>query len=140
MDKNVKTDLKKEYLSKYLNYSRKEKELNEEIRQIRLSKMNPAFSADGMPKGSNITDLSDYAAILDEKERERDEIICQKNKYYKDLKERINLLEDEDEKQIMISKYLFGLRWNVICNGMNKESRKVFRIHGQALKNFRMEI
>lgn len=135
----TENEKKKEYLSKYIKLGKQEKKLDEEIREIQLNKRHPSFSADGMPKGNGKTDLSSYAVLLDEKERQRDKVISQKNICYANSKARISLLANEDEKQVLVARYHFGLGWTSIANGMNKGVRRVLQIHGQALKNFRLE-
>lgn len=135
----TENEQKKEYLSKYIELGKREKKLDEEIREIQLNKRHPSFSADGMPKGNGKTDLSNYAALLDEKERQLDEVISQKNTCYANSRARINLLTNEDEKQVLVARYHFGLGWATIANGMNKGTRRVLQIHGQALRNFRLE-
>lgn len=45
---------------------KREKDILDEIQRLRADKMFPAVANDGMPKGSNQSDLSDYIAILDE--------------------------------------------------------------------------
>ncbi len=137
--KKSENDLKKECLGAYIKLLKKEKALDEEIREIQLNKTHPAFSCDGMPKGNGKTDLSNYAALLDEKERERSNIIDEKNKCYYKSKIGINLLKDEDERQVLLARYHFDLGWSAISRGMNKSVRRVLQIHGQALKKFRLE-
>lgn len=57
---------KKEYLRSYRAAVKREERILEDIQELRASKAFPAaISYDGMPKGSNQSDLSDYIAILD---------------------------------------------------------------------------
>ena len=57
---------KKEYLKRYHVAELAEKEIQEEIDDLRMNKMFPALIQDGMPHGSSCMDLSEYAAQLDE--------------------------------------------------------------------------
>lgn len=51
---------KKEYLKSYRRAVKREKDILDEIQRLRADKMFPAVANDGMPKGSNQSDLSDY--------------------------------------------------------------------------------
>lgn len=57
---------KKEYLRRYHAAELAEREIREEIDDLRMNKMFPALIQDGMPHGSSSGDLSAYAAQLDE--------------------------------------------------------------------------
>lgn len=57
---------KKEYLKRYHVAELAEKEIQEEIDDLRMNKMFPTLIQDGMPHGSSCMDLSEYAAQLDE--------------------------------------------------------------------------
>ena len=61
---------KKEYLKQYGKALRQEKRIEEELERLKLDRMLPgALAADGMPKSSSLSDLSDYMAKIDELER-----------------------------------------------------------------------
>ena len=61
---------KKEYLKQYGKALRQEKRIEEELERLKLDRMLPgALAADGLPKSSNHSDLSDYMAKIDELER-----------------------------------------------------------------------
>lgn len=62
-------DHKKEYLKQYEKAVRQMKRSEEKITEMRLSKIMPSVGNDGMPHAHNNTDLSAYAALLDEEER-----------------------------------------------------------------------
>ena len=57
---------KKEYLKRYHAAVLAEKEIQEEIDQLRMDKMFPGMIQDGMPHGSSCGDLSAYAVQLEE--------------------------------------------------------------------------
>ena len=62
-------DHKKEYLKQYEKAVRQMKRSEEKIKEMHLSKIMPSAGNDGMPHAHNNTDLSAYAALLDEEER-----------------------------------------------------------------------
>ena len=52
MDVKKENEAKKEYLMRYRDAVRSEKQIDEEIKQLRLDTMMPAVVNDGMPHGS----------------------------------------------------------------------------------------
>ena len=62
----TENDKKKEFLRRYRECERREQEILEEIQRLRADKMFPSSVNDGMPKGSQQSDLSDYMVLLDE--------------------------------------------------------------------------
>ncbi len=62
----TENDKKKEFLRRYRECERREQEILEEIQRLRTDKMFPSSVNDGMPKGSQQSDLSDYMVLLDE--------------------------------------------------------------------------
>ena len=69
-ENNVKNenDRKKTYLRAYRKHGKKIKRIELEIEEIRNMKMYPSSNNDGMPHGSNQSDLSSYAAALQERD------------------------------------------------------------------------
>ena len=61
---------KKAFLNQYLECKKRIKRKEEDIEEIRVNKTSPSFNADGMPHGNDKNDLSGYASLLDEKERD----------------------------------------------------------------------
>lgn len=60
---------KKEYLRSYEKAVRQMERSAEKIEEMRLGQIIPAADNDGMPHAHNSTDLSGYAALLDEAEK-----------------------------------------------------------------------
>lgn len=129
---------KKEYLNGYLKAKNRERRILEQIQQLRTDEMFPAMQYDDMPHGTNITDLSDYAAkldeLLEELKNERLEAIEQYTKIYREIK----AVEDEREREILIYRYLQGEKWEMIYVIMGLKGMQTHRIHSNALKNFKM--
>ena len=86
---------KKEYLKQYGKALRQEKRIEEELERLKLDWMLPgALAADGMPKSSSLSDLSDYMAKIDELERK---LIRQRRKKVQirtEIRERIEELDN----------------------------------------------
>jgi DNA-directed RNA polymerase specialized sigma subunit len=126
-------DKKKQYLRRYKRHSYKIEKIEAELEEIRRMKRHPSFSANGMPKGNSKTDLSGYAALLDELERTlQDEGIAQV-RTYKDIKGRIDKLQNESERDIMFYRYIKELEFWEIGKRTGYSERHVKRIHGKAL-------
>ena len=75
-----------------------EKEIQEEIDQLRMDKMFPALIQDGMPHGSSCMDLSEYAAQLDELLTELKDKMEQRIRIRREITQRIEAMRDETEK------------------------------------------
>ena len=129
---------KKKYLNGYIYSQRKINLLTEQINELRSNKMFPSVNNDGMPHGSGISDLSGYAARLDELiyqlEAEKDAAIQKR----KEIRGQIQAMADETEKEVLERKYLLNERWEVIAVHMNYTYRHVTRLHGLALQHFRL--
>lgn len=127
---------KKKYLNGYIYSQRKINLLTEQINELRSNKMFPSVNNDGMPHGSGISDLSGYAARLDELisqlEHEQEMAV----KQYKEIHDQIQLMQDGAEKEILERRYLMGETWEQIAVLMNYNYRWVLRLHGRALNNF----
>ena len=112
-ENNVKNEnnRKKEYLRGYRKHGKRIKRIELEIEEIRSMKMYPSMSNDGMPHGSNQSDLSSYAAELQEKEDELYLEGIRQVQTYNDIEHRINKLENQDERDVMFYKYIKGFEW-----------------------------
>ena len=129
---------KKEYLSGYRGHVRRINRIEEELAEIRIMKTSPSVNNDGMPHGSNQSDLSDYASNLDELERELLEERYNRIKLYKNISEQIKRLSSENEKDVLFYRYIRGLEWWEIADKMKYSERQVLRIHGKALENLKL--
>ena len=97
-----------------------------------------ALAADGLPKSSNHSDLSDYMAKIDELERK---LIRQRGKKVQirtEIRERIEELDNEKEKDVLTKRYIDCEGWNRICDETGYRWTQVHRNHSEALKKFKM--
>jgi DNA-directed RNA polymerase specialized sigma subunit len=129
---------KKEYLKSYRRAVKREQDILEEIQRLRLDKMFPSVVNDGMPHGSSHSDLSDYAAILDEqidllKEERLERVRC-----YQKIERQIRQMENEDEQEVLRLRYILGMKWEEVAVKMGYSWKQTHRIHSSALKNFKM--
>lgn len=130
---------KKEYLKRYHVAELAEKEIQEEIDDLRMNKMFPALIQDGMPHGSSCMDLSEYAAQLDELLTELKDQMEQRIRIRREITQRIEAMQDETEKTVLRLRYIHWLQWEQIAERMGYGWTQVHRIHGRALMNFKME-
>lgn len=124
---------KKAYLHSYRPHVRRISRIESEIEELRAMKMGSAVNNDGMPHGHNQSDLSGYAANIDELERR---LAAEKNQRiaaYDDITERIEHLENENEKDVLFYRYIKGMEWWEIAEKMKFSERQIFRIHGKGL-------
>lgn len=130
---------KKEYLSEYRHHVHRISRIESELEEIRIMRSNPsAINNDGMPHGSGQSDLSDYAAALDDMERELREERYRRIMAYKDIACRIKSLQSEKEKDVMFYRYIKGMAWHEIAEKMGMSERWVLKIHGQALAHIKI--
>ena len=130
---------KKLFLKSYLRDKQAVRRIEEQLAELRLSKLSPGMSmGDGMPHGSDMRDLSDYAAKVDELEREliqkRYDRICS----FRKVQTAIEELEDETEKDLLTYRYLNGMKWEEIAVKMGYSWKHIHRIHAVALKDLKM--
>ena len=124
---------KKEYLRSYRRAVKREKDILDEIQRLRSDKMFPSVANDGMPKGSNQSDLSDYIAILDEQIE-----LLEKARCYQKIEKQIKQMENEDEQEVLRLRYITGLKWEEVAARMSYSWKHIHRIHSSALCNFKM--
>lgn len=130
---------KKIYLKKYICAVRREQDILEEIQQLRESKMFPSVVNDGMPHATDCKDLSDYAARLDQEIEKLKKQRLENIRIYSDIKRKIDVMENDDQKDILNYRYIQCLKWEEICLKMGWCWSHTHRIHSLALKNFKME-
>ena len=134
----TENEIKKEYLWRYRQHVRKLSRIEAELEELRTMKTAISINNDGMPRGSGQSDMSNYAAELDQLEheliRERDKRVTG----YKDISNRIKELNSENERDVLFYRYIKGLAWWDIAEKMGYSERHITRIHGEALAHFKI--
>ena len=127
---------KKDYLNGYKDAKRKERRINEQIQKLRMDKMFPSIQYDDMPRGTGISDLSDYIErveeLIEELKIERLKAIRQYDKIYRDVRQ----VEDERERDVLVYRYLQELDWEAIYMAMGLKRTQTHEVHKTALENF----
>ena len=129
---------KKEYLKSYRRAIKREQDILDEIQRLRLDKMFPSVINDGMPHGSSHSDLSDYAAILDEQIELLKEERLEKVRCYQKIERQIRQMENEDEQEVLRLRYILGMKWEEVAVKMDYSWRQIHRIHSAALLNLKI--
>ena len=129
---------KKEYLKSYRRAIKREQDILDEIQRLRLDKMFPSVVNDGMPHGSSHSDLSDYAAILDEQIELLKEERLEKARCYQKIERQIRQMENEDEQEVLRLRYILGMKWEEVAVKMDYSWRQIHRIHSSALLNLKI--
>ena len=129
---------KKEYLKSYRRAIKREQDILDEIQRLRLDKMFPSVINDGMPHGSSHSDLSDYAAILDEQIELLKEERLEKVRCYQKIERQICQMQNEDEQEVLRLRYILGMKWEEVAVKMGYSWKQTHRIHSSALQNFEM--
>ena len=127
---------KKRYLNGYRDCTRRERQLQEQIEELRSQQMFPSVNHDGMPQGNTRSDLSGYVARLDALIRQLEHEQAMAVQQYEEIHDRIHKMQDGAEKEILIRRYLMGKTWEQIAVEMDYTYRHVTRLHGAALRSF----
>lgn len=130
---------KKEFLWSYKRSKLAVSRAEEELLEVRINKMYPSVINDGMPHGSDQSDLSGYMASVDKLEKKIMKARFKRIQTMKQVKDRIEALLDEEEKTVLIYRYLRCMEWERISEKMHYSRRQVLYIHGRALKNLVVE-
>lgn len=130
---------KKAFLRKYLQKKAGVRRIEQQLEELQLNKISPsAKTGDGMPRGAGQSDLSTYAVKLDELENRLIEKRRECIRAFSDIQSAIEEMENEHEKQILTYRYLLGWGWEKISSEMGYTLRHITRMHGSALKNFKI--
>lgn len=127
---------KKEYLKSYEKAVRQVQRSECIIMEIRLNKLCPSVVVDDMPHATSQNDLSGYVALLDQEERKYMKYRYRRVKLCKEIKDKIERLQSEDEKDVLMLRYIRLMKWEDICVRMSLSWRRVHYIHSDALEHF----
>lgn len=130
--------LKKEYLRSYEKAVRQMERSELRLQEVQLSRICPAIVNDGMPHAHNSNDLSSYAVLLEKEKKKYLKCRYRRIKKCKEITDRIERLGDEDEKDVLMYRYIKLMKWVDIREKMGVTERQMYRMHSQALKNFKM--
>ena len=132
---------KKEFLRSYCKSLRREERIEEDIQELRMRKMFPGCGAgDGMPHGSDQTDLSDYIVILDQLMEDLKQERLNGAVRRMQIEKSIRALSDENEAEVLRLRYIKNKKWEEIALEMGYSWQHVQRFHSNALKKIKMRV
>lgn len=131
-------ETKKEYLRGYGRAVRQMERSEVKIAEMRMNKICPSVNNDGMPHAHSNSDLSGYAALLDEEERRYMKARYERIRICRDISDKIERMDNEDEKDVLMYRYIKLMKWEDICVKMGHSWQHIHRIHRKALENFKM--
>ncbi len=103
-----------------------------------MRKMFPGCGAgDGMPHGSDQTDLSDYIVILDELMEDLKQERLNGAIRRMQIEKSIRALSDENEAEVLRLRYIKNKKWEEIALEMGYAWAQIHRIHSQIEKSIR---
>lgn len=138
MDLKEENEKKKEYLWGYQRAVKAVERIEEELRELKMSKIYPPTVNDGMPRGSGGGDLSGYASRVDQMERKLKKARYLRIQKMKEITDRINALSSEEEKGVLTYRYIRKMKWEEIAVKLNHSWAGIHRLHAKALKNFQI--
>lgn len=108
--------------------------------QISLLRKNAeglrAMELSDMPKGGKGKDLSDYVAEIADLQtvcvQHVSELIMKKQEAI----ERIMSIDGSELRNVLLLRYIKCLEWDEIADRLQYNLRTIFRLHGEALKEF----
>lgn len=133
VDKKEENQKKIAYLKKYKYAILDEKMILEEIQKLRADKMFPSLAMDGMPHGNGTSDLSEYAARLDEEINKLKVQRLEKVKIYSDISSRIRRVEDDNQRELLMYRYIKGMSWEDVASELGYTWRWTHKLHSKAL-------
>ena len=136
--KLTENEQKKLFLRSYLRDKKAVIRIEEQLAELRANKIFPSVINDGMPHGTVSNDLSDYAAKIDELERELMRKREKKIDSFRKVQTAIEAVENETEKDLLTYRYLKGMKWEEIAVEMGYSWRKIHYLHGDALEHFKI--
>lgn len=129
---------KKEYLLQYRKIRHVIKSIEDEIATIRAAEMGSAINYDGMPHGTNIRDLSDYAARLDKLTRKLYKKKTESIRVINRIEVAISKMSNERYQALLRDRYINCKTWESLATEYGYEDVSgVYKLHGRALNEFR---
>ena len=129
---------KKKYLLQYREMLISEKNINNQIDELRNSYALPKSpNYDAMPHAHNTEhDLSDYVAKMDKLLMLLQRAADKRAAIRLDITQRIESMQSETEKNILYFRYIYGYKFADIAERMYYTERYTLQLHGEALEHF----
>ena len=56
---------------------------------------------------------------------------------FDEITDCIDALKEEDEREVLVMRYIVGMRWEDIAGQMGYATSHVYKLHGRGLKNLK---
>lgn len=127
----------------YLQEAKRKKTVLKNLMRDKESMKEMLYSLGGHGEGERVqasknTDkFGTLYGRIDEMERSIDEKVAELMEFQLQLSEKINLLENEKNIEVLHRRYIRFQSWERIAGDMNYSVRYILKIHGLALEEFR---
>ena len=129
----TETQRKKQVLYSYLDEEARTRRIKAQLHDLEERKTSISVNMDGMPHGTDVSDLSGYAARYDELERMYMRTIRESACKRLMISQAIEQVRDETERAVLTKRYIEGKTFEKIACELSYSWRQVCRIHGSAL-------
>lgn len=92
-------------------------------------------SAEGSGGGSTADRMPDMISKIMEYEQKATELKAKYIDIFLEVEKAIMTVKDSSEREVLERRYLLFEKWEQIADAMNYTERRVFQLHGKALKN-----
>lgn len=140
MEQINENEEKKEYLKAYGDAVTAYECIRKEIQTLREIQTSVSIRYSDMPGSGSRSgaDLSTYTEKLDELERKLAGEEEKKIKTFLGILKNIEMMEDEESKNILRMRYIQRMTWDNICQVVGCSWKGVHRKHAKALNNFKI--
>ena len=101
-------------------------------------------SAEGSGGGSTADRMPDMISKIMEYERKADELRAKYIDIFLEVEKAILTVKDSSEREVLERRYLLFQKWEQIADEMSYTERRVYQLHGKALKkislNFSIDV
>lgn len=133
-----KYEYKIEYLQRCKKANDKIKAIRETIQMTKIKKQYPAAKLGERTGKSGSGDLSDYTVLMEEREEKHKEARYERIKIISETMRKIKEIEKEEEREVLIYRYIMFYEFWEIAKIMNKTYRNIMKIHKKALENMQI--
>lgn len=123
---------KKEYLESEIWYRQRIKNIEEELRRLRVREVNPAINPDKIPSRTDTKDIADYIESVEELTAELYKTRSEMMEKKAEIHRAINSLPTK-YACLLEQKYLLGKQFHEIANELHYSESHLYLMHGEAL-------
>ena len=136
MDKEKRPHKIKDFLNRVRNQVIYCKTLDTELQQVRADSYSLQSSLGGSGGGSsgNTADLANRTVRTGIYEERLKKALEKRNELKNKAFDMIEALGNDDEKAVLVSRYLTGLKWEEVCVEVHKAWMTTHRCHAHALR------